>query len=57
MEVDEDIDGVLSSQFDALNTRDRGDVIAEFRRLLGPHAASVNEAGCAFWLDMFNWWV
>jgi len=55
MEVDEDIDGVLSSQFDALNTRDRGDVIAEFRRLLGPHAASVNEAGCAFWLDMFNW--
>jgi len=53
--VDEEIDGILSTQFDALNTRDRNDVIAEFRRLVGPHAATVNEAGCAFWLDMFNW--
>jgi len=46
---------MLSSQFDALNTRDRNDVIAEFRRLVGPHAATVNQAGCAFWLEMFNW--
>ena len=57
MEVDEEIDGLLSTQFDALNTRDRHDVIAEFKRLVGPHAATVNDAGCAFWLDMFNWYV
>ena len=55
MDVDEEIDGLLSTQFDAMNTRDRKDVIAEFQRLVGPHAANDNEAGCVFWLEMFNW--
>jgi len=49
---DVDIDSLLLQQFRSMATQDRDVLVAEFQRLLGNQ---VNDASCAFYLDMNNW--
>ena len=52
METDMDLD--LVQKFSCMGTTDKDILITEFQRLLG---FQLNPAGCAFFLDMTNWWV
>lgn len=54
MDVDNDLDGKLLQQFSSMGTTDRDVLISEFQKLLGNQ---LNPAGCAFFLDMNNWYV
>lgn len=54
MDVDNDIDGKLLQQFSSMGTTDREVLISDFQKLLGPN--QLTPAGCAFFLDMNNWY-
>lgn len=52
--MDIDLDPELMQKFSCMGTTDKDVLISEFQRLLG---FQLNPAGCAFFLDMTNWWV
>lgn len=52
--TDMDVDAELMQKFSCMGTTDKDVLISEFQRLLG---FQLNPAGCAFFLDMTNWWV
>ena len=54
MDVDNDIDSSLLVQFSSMGTTDKEVLISEFQKLLGNQ---LNPEGCAFFLDMNNWWI
>lgn len=51
--MDVDLDQELMQKFSCMGTTDKDVLISEFQRLLG---FQLNPAGCAFFLDMTNWW-
>lgn len=51
--MDLDLDQELMQKFSCMGTTDKDILISEFQRLLG---FQLNPAGCAFFLDMTNWW-
>ena len=53
MDADNELEGQLLQQFSSLGTTDKDVLIAEFQKLLGNQ---LNPAGCAFFLDMNNWY-
>lgn len=48
-----DLDAELMQKFSCLGTTDKDVLIGEFQRLLG---FQLSPAGCAFFLDMTNWY-
>jgi len=54
--MDNDIDALLLQQFSSMATQDRDVLIAQFKSFLGSNQY-LNDAGCAFFLDMNNWCV
>ena len=54
MDVDNDIDTQLLQQFSSMGTTDKEVLISQFQQLLGNQ---LNAAGCAFFLDMNNWYI
>lgn len=53
MDVDTELDQDLLSKFGSLGTTDRDVLVNELHRLLD---FQLNHAGCAFFLDMTNWY-
>ncbi|KAF7253259.1 Protein ILRUN [Varanus komodoensis] len=51
--MDVDLDAELMQKFSCLGTTDKDVLIGEFQRLLG---FQLSPAGCAFFLDMTNWY-
>lgn len=54
MDIDRDLDAGLLQQFSCLGTTDRDVLISQLQKLLGNQ---LNPAGCAFFLDMNNWYI
>jgi hypothetical protein len=52
MDVDCDVDQDLMMKFSSLGTTDREVLVTELQRVLD---FQLNQAGCAFFLDMSNW--
>ena len=52
MDVDGELEAQLLRQFSSMGTTDKEVLIAEFQKLLGNQ---LNEAGCAFFLEMTDW--
>lgn len=53
MDIDRDLDAGLLQSFASLGTTDRDVLISQLQKLLGNQ---LNPAGCAFFLDMNNWY-
>ena len=53
MDVDCDVDQDLMMKFSSLGTTDREVLVNELQRVLD---YQLNQAGCAFFLDMANWY-
>jgi len=53
MEMNQDIDSLLVQQFSSMATQDREVLISELQKVIGNQ---LNAEGCAFFLDMNNWY-